>query len=177
MFTELNNLKLFFEEPNREFHLRELARLMKRNPVTVKKYLEDSIKQNILRCRKERGLELYSSNTEDFYYKEYKKIYNRLKFIESGLLDYLKEEFSLPTIMLFGSYARGEDNKNSDVDVFILSEVKKTPDLSNFEKKITRTIQVHIFNRKGFEAAKKTNKELINNITNGTILHGFIEVL
>ena len=177
MFIELVNLKLFFEEPNREFHLRELARLMRKNPVTVKKYLESAVKLNILKRRKERGLELYSSNTEDFYYKEYKKIYNRLKFIESGLLDYLKEEFHLPTILLFGSYARGEDNRNSDVDVFVLSEVKKTPDLSNFEKKINRTIQMHIFNRKGFEAAKKTNKDLINNIINGTILHGFIEVL
>jgi len=177
MFKEINNLKLFFEEPTRQFHLRELARLVKKNPVTVQRYLQEFVKSGALTRKKERGLEMYSSNTENLYYKEYKKIYNRFKLIESGLLDFLKKEFSLPTIILFGSYERGEDNENSDVDIFILTETKKDINLENYEKKIKKRIQLHIMAKNEFLKAKKDNPDLINSIINGTILNGFIEVL
>lgn|SRR3989338_10373040 len=177
MFKEINNLKLFFEEPTREFHLRELARLMRRNPVTVKNYLKEFVKIGVLSRKKERMLEIYSSNTEDFYYKQYKKIYNQLKLIESGLLDFLKNEFNLPIIITFGSYERGEDNKNSDLDIFLLTELKKEMQLDNYEKKIGRPIQLHIMNGREFANAKKDNPDLVNSIINGSILNGFLEVL
>lgn len=177
MFTELNNLKIFFEEPAKEFHLRQLARLLRKNPVTVKKYLKDAVKLNILKCKKERKLELYSSNIENFYYKEYKRIYNRFKIIESGLLELLKKEFNLPLIILFGSYERGEDNRNSDVDIFIMSELKKEISFEKYEDRINRSIQLHIMDRNEFEKAKKNNPDLINSIINGSVLYGFIEVL
>ncbi len=177
MFKELNNIKVFFEEPDKEFHLREFARLLKKNPVTVKNYLQEFTKIGVLSCKKERRLEIYSSNTENFYYKEYKKIYNRLKIIESGLIDLLKKEFNLPVIILFGSYAKGEDNKNSDIDIFILSEIKKKINLDNYEKKINRSVQLHIMNMKEFQTLKNKNPDLINSILNGYIMHGFIEVL
>lgn len=177
MFKELNNLKLFFEDPTKEFHLRELARLLKRNPVTVKRYLKGFVSLGILKCKKERKLELYSSNIENFYYKEYKRVYNRFKIIESGLFDFLKKEFNLPLIVLFGSYERGEDNKRSDVDIFILSEVKKRADLESYEKKLNRSVQLHMMNRKEFQKAKKNSPDLINSIINGLPLYGFMEVL
>ena len=177
MFKEINNLKLFFEEPNREFHLREFARIVKKNPITVKHYLQEFVKLGLLVCKKERGLELYSSNAENFYYKEYKKIYNRFKIIESGLSDLLKKEFNLPILILFGSYEKGEDTKNSDVDIFILSEIKKKINLEKYEKKLNRPIQLHLMNRKEFNNIKKINPDLINSIINGSVINGFIEVL
>lgn len=177
MFKEINNIKLFFEEPNREFHLRELSRILKKSPVTIKKYLSEFVEIGVLRCRKDNILEIYSANLENFYYKEYKKIYNKFKIIDCGLLDFLKVEFNIPTIILFGSYERGEDNKNSDVDIFILSEIKKDLKLEKYEKLINKEIQLHIMNKKEFENTKKNNPCLINSIINGTILSGIIEVL
>lgn len=177
MFKEINRLKLFFEEPEREFHLRELARLLKKNPVTVKKYLLDFVKEKILLVKKQRGLELYSSNTENLLYKEFKKTYNKIRLIESGLLEYLDEHFNYPTIVLFGSYERGEDNKKGDIDIFIMSEIKKYPNLNSFNKKFNREIQIHLMGKRELEKNKKTNPELINSIINGSILRGFLEVL
>jgi len=176
MFKELNILKIFFEKPNEEFHLRQLAKLFKQSPVTVKKHLKEFVKIGILRVKKERGMELYSSNIENFYYKEYKRVYNRFQIIESGLLDFLKKEFHMPIIILFGSYERGEDNVNSDIDIFILTEIKKRVNLGDYEKKLHRPIQLHIMNRKEFQKAKKENPDLINSIINGSVLNGFLEI-
>jgi predicted nucleotidyltransferase len=177
MFKELNDLRFFFEEPNRVFHLRELGRLQGKNPVTIKKHLQAFVKEGILSCRKERGLEIYSSNSENFLYKEHKRVYNRFKLIESGFLEHLNKELNLPLIIVFGSYEKGEDNKNSDADIFVLSESRKKIALESYEKKINRTIQLHIMSRKEFEKAKKENGDLINSIINGSVMSGFIEVI
>ena len=175
MFKELNNLKLFFEEPARQYHLRELARVMKRNPVTVKSYLQDAVKMGILNRASERGLELYSSNTENSYYKLYKKCYNKFKIMESGFIDFLNDELNLPAIILFGSYGCGEDNQNSDADIFILTNTKKDLNLGIFEKKINRPIQLHCMNKAEFDKTKKNNPALINSIINGELLSGYLE--
>lgn len=177
MFKELDNLRLFFEEPEREFHLRELARLMKKNPVTVKSALLKPVQKKIITVKKERGLELYSSNIENKNYKEYKKIFNRMKLIESGFLEFLENQFNYPVIILFGSYGRGEDNNISDIDIFILTEIKKNILADKYEKKLKRRIQLHIMNRKEFEKHKRANPELINSIINGFVIGGFFEVL
>lgn len=42
--------------------------------------------------------------------------------------DFFKQEFAVDNIMLYGSYARGEETDKSDVDILIKSKVK------NFDK-------------------------------------------
>lgn len=38
--------------------------------------------------------------------------------------DFFKQEFAIDNIMLYGSYARGEETSKSDIDVLIKSDVK-----------------------------------------------------
>ena len=177
MVNKINTIRIFLEDVNGEFHLREIARMMKKSPATVKKYLAESVKEGIVLKKKERGFEIYKANTESNKYKELKKIYNKNKIIESGLLKFLVQKFNIPVIIVFGSYARGEDNKNSDIDFFILSEIKTNVTLDKYEKLLKRRIQVHNFNKKQFNELKKKNPELINSIINGIVLNGFLEVL
>ena len=177
MFKELYTLKPFFEEPEREFHLREFARLRKINPMTASKYLSQWVKNGILGVRNERGLKVYYSRSEEVLFKEFKKIYTWLKIMESGLVEFLREEFNQPTIILFGSCARGEDNGNSDMDFFVLTETKKDVQVNPFEKKVNRPIQLHIMNHQEFGKSKKTNHEMVNSLINGKVLHGYFEVL
>ena len=46
-----------------------------------------------------------------------------LKFLREHR-DFFKKEFAVDNIMLYGSYARGEETDKSDVDVLIKSKVK-----------------------------------------------------
>ena len=176
MFKEINNLRIFFEEPEREFHLREIARILKKNPVTVKKHLEKFIEKGVLNLKKERKFYFYSSNTENPSYKEIKRQYNRDKLIDSNLIDFLKKEFNLPVIILFGSYEKGEDNKNSDVDICIITESRKDVDIKKYEKIINRKIQLHIFKNEEFRKLRIKNKNLFNSIINGYKIYGLLEI-
>jgi len=72
-------------------------------------------------------------------------------------------------IILFGSYQRGEDIEESDIDIFVEGK-KEELNLDKFKKQLKRNIQLHFQ-----EDFKKYPKELKNNIVNGIMLDGYLE--
>ena len=170
MLDIINNLKYFFEDCNREISVREFGRMKNVSPATASKILKNLEKENILLKRNDRGYLLFRLNTENFVLKNLSSIYWSEKL--NPLLEELDQFYSFPTIILFGSINKCENNLNSDIDLAIFTE-KKTefPHLMNFEKKINREIQ--LFNFGNFESIK--NKNLAKNILNGTKLSGEIE--
>lgn len=171
-------MKHFYNEPNRWYHVREIARLEKLNPTTASKYLDTSYKEQILNRKEERGHILFRANTESYAYKDSKIFYNIRMIRQSGLIEFLDKELHYPeVIVLFGSYAKGENNKNSDIDLFVISNKSKNPNLGEFEKKLNSKIQLFIKTRSEFYRIQKENKNLVNSFLNGIILKGFLEVL
>ncbi len=171
-------LKYFFNEPNREFHLREISKISKISPTTTSNYLNRLSKEGLIGKRTERNLVLYRANIENAIFREIKRHYNIIYIIKSELVEHINEELNFPeAIILFGSFAKAENIKGeSDVDLFILSESKKQLDLKKYEKYLNAEIQTFVKTKKEFEIMKKKNKDLINNIINGIRLSGFLEV-
>jgi len=171
-------LKYFFEEPNKKFQLRELSRITKLSTTAVKLALLELLKQKLILKITEKKYQFYEANKEDANYKLLKKFYNIRLLKESGFIDFLDKEFNYPeAVVLFGSASRGEDVENSDFDIFVLSLNKKELNLEHFEKKLNKSIKIFLMNRNDFELAKKKNPELINNIINGIIIKGYLEVV
>jgi predicted nucleotidyltransferase len=73
------------------------------------------------------------------------------------------------SIVLFGSYSRGEDIESSDIDIFVECK-KEQVNIIKFNKKLKRNIEIRFK-----ENFNKYPKELKNNIINGIILSGFLE--
>jgi len=172
MFKELNILKLFLEEPTREFNVREVARILEIAPATASKELKRFSKEHLLTERKERMLDLYKANLEDDIYKDLKIFYNIKKIKESDLITTLNKFYLKPTIVFFGSGSRGEDTETSDFDLLVISEkVKEFPQLKNYESKINRGLQLFVVK----DVKNLKNKHLINNLLNGIVLQDKIK--
>ena len=170
-------LKYFFEDPEREFHLRELARIIKKSPMTVSKELKKLKKKNLLLFKNERKHSRYKANIENPKFRLLKFNYNLNKLYDSNLIPYLEDKFNHPeAIVLFGSFRRAEDIPNSDIDMLVITPIKKEINLSKFEKKLEHNIQLFMYSKKEIETLKKTNPELLNNFINGVVLSGFLEV-
>jgi len=169
MFKKLNIIKIFFEEPSREFNVREVARILKISPATASKDLGNLVKQGLLKLRKERIFHLYRANLENDSYKDFKLFYNIKKIKDLGLIDALNKYYLKPAIVLFGSASKGEDTETSDLDLVVVSEkTKEFPKLKNFERKIRKKIQ--LFRVKNINELR--NKHLMNNVLNGIVLQG-----
>ncbi len=172
MFKKLNIIKIFLEEPSREFNVREVARILKIAPATASKELKTLAKESILKEREQKIFKLYKSDLESENYKDLKIYYNLRKIKETGFLGSINKFYLKPVIILFGSAAYGLDTENSDFDILIVSEkTKEFPNLKEFEKKLNRKIQLFIV--KNIKELK--NKNLINNVLNGIVLQGDIK--
>lgn len=176
METKITILKPFFEDPNRKYGIRELSRMLKINHTTVRQYLNRLVKEGILSANKERLYSLYRL-IESRKVKNLKLYYNLEKIRESGMIEELEKDYDLPVIILFGSYASASDDKTSDIDICLLTEVEKEFSTEKYEKKLNRKISMHMFNKGRWKRMQKTSPSLINNICNGIVLSGEFFIL
>ena len=161
-------LGLFFEEPNRLFKVREIARLVKIPKSTVSRKIKELLKDKlVVKEKKDMG---YMANEAEPYFRLLKRIDFLKRIHQSGLIEYLEEHFHPKCIILFGSFSKGEYNKGSDVDLFIQSS-EKSYDLAKFERKLRHAINL-LFD----ERLSRLSNELFNNIINGTKLSGYIKI-
>jgi len=175
MDIKSNILTLFIKEPEREFHVREIARTLHKSPTTVSKYLKQYEKNKLLKSeRKLNHLIFKASGSEEF--KQIKLEHNLRIIRDSGLIDFLIQEYSPEAIILFGSFAKAENTSKSDIDLLIVSSKKKNPELSRFENKLNHNIQAFTHSRDEIKKMSKSNKELLNNWINGIKIYGFFEV-
>lgn len=166
-------LKLFIEAPEREFYVREIARIMKKSPTTISKYLKKYEKDNILKSEKKFNHLVFKANDSEEF-RQIKLSYN-LKIIKSsGLVDFLVQEYEPETIILFGSFAKAENNKRSDIDLLLVTGRKKEINLEKFEEGLGHKIQLFVHSKAEIEKIKEKNPELLNNWINGIKLYGYL---
>lgn len=166
-------LEMFFISPTKNHYLMDISRQVKIAHTSVKKNLDELVKKNLLimvvEKKGNRKFPFYKANLDNKEFKEYKKIYNISSILKSNLIEYIEQEIMPKSIVLFGSYQRGEDIEESDIDLFIECKPENL-NLKLYEKKLKRKIQLH-FN----DNFNLYSKELKNNIINGIVLSGFLE--
>jgi len=165
--------EVFFSFPTKEHTLKDVSNRVKIAHTSVKQNLNNLVKIGLIKQRIEkkgkRRFPTYKANKDDKLFIQYKRMYNLQSIMESGIIQYMEEKLMPKCIVMFGSFQRGEDTEESDIDLFIESK-KKDIQLKQFEKKVGRKIEIHFK-----EYFISYPKELKNNIINGTVLHGFLE--
>ncbi len=170
-------MEVLFKYPEKEFSLSDLAREAGVAKANIGNILGEFQEVGLITIEKLSKIWRIKSNQTNWFYIRSKIVYNLNFIYRSGLVEFLVDFFKNPkAIVLFGSFRKGEDLSNSDIDIAIESdeveEYKTTGlrELSEFESIIGRKIQIHLFNRSGIDIG------VFNNIANGILLWGFLEV-
>src|SRR3989344_5799447 len=123
-FTRLQNeiFRFLSIEAGMKFNQSKIAKMLKVSPTAIAKALPLLEKEELL-----------------------KKIENLKLIQEAGLIDFLFNEFPGCTIILFGSYSKGEDSVTSDIDIAVVGTKGKEMDLIEFNKKLERTININFY--------------------------------
>ncbi len=168
-------LKVFFDDPlpkGAGFQLREISRITNLAPPSVKNYLGELALEKLIIKEKHRihKYPVYWANRENERFRFLKKMDMLLAIEDSGLAAYLNGECMPNAIVLFGSASRGEDLKESDLDLFLLCGETKL-NLGKYEKILKR--KINVFFCRDF---KSLSDELKNNVLNGVVLSGYLKV-
>ena len=167
-------LKVFFNEPTKKYSLKEISTSSKIAHTSVKKILNELLNNKIISSVNEkkgkRNFPTYKSNLEESYYRKLKFVSNLEEISQSLLIEKLDKLFMPKSIVLFGSYSRGEDIEESDIDIFVEAPEEEI-NLIKFEKKLSRKINLHFSKN-----INNLSSQLKENIINGVVLMGEIEL-
>jgi len=136
-----------FKYPTKGLTIREIARLTNLSHTIVSKIIKELEEKGIVCIEKIKNLYLVKGNFESGEFVELKKLYNILSL--KDLVNYLKDNCFIDIIIVFGSYSKGLDTENSDIDLFI-GYKELDVDLKKFEKELNRKIQLFSGDLKNF---------------------------
>jgi|SRR3989344_614394 len=162
-------LKLILENsPLKEWHFEEIIRESKVTKAAANKWLKKYVKDGILHHVKESGkFPYFTVGKSNPFYSAKKRFYALKQLYESRLIAELLLSPKIKTAILFGSFARGDWYKNSDIDLFIVGSGFKKQQL---ELKLNRQIELHTFRNIG--EIKQVQNSLLKNVINGYIIKG-----
>ena len=167
-------LKLFLESsPLREWHFEEVVRKAKVTRAAANKWLKKYAKEGLLKRIKVKGKFPYfmAGSNNPVYYSR-KRLYALEQLYNSGLISQLLSLKEAKTVIIFGSIAKGDWYKDSDIDIFIYGNAGSL-DKHVYELRLKRSIELHIFENKSEISRIKTG--LIQNIINGYVVKGSIQ--
>ena len=165
--------EFFFVNPTKKNYLMNISRSVGLAHTSIKKNLDKLARLGLIiesiEKKGGRKFPLYKANTNNRLFKEYKIVYNLSSLLESGVISFIEEKLMPKSVIVFGSYRRGDDIEKSDIDIFVECKEEEI-NLNKFEKKLGKKIQLHF--KENFTLY---SKELKNNIINGIVVSGFLE--
>lgn len=179
-----NILGAFLSDYRAKLHVRQIARMVNMNRQTVSRALKEMEQERILNSAIAGRNRLYSINPQSKAAKihiEQAENKRRVELVPKNktiarLLDELPKNV---IAVLFGSYAKSLQKKDSDIDILLIGGEK--PNLNRFEKETGKEVQTFCTTRKQFtEKFHKKDAAIIEMVKNHICLkdcEGFVDIL
>ena len=141
----LQIISLFTNGFDREYYIREVEKLLKISPRTAQLILEDLENKGIIESKIKGKIKSYKLRVNELSkrYLTFVEQYKSIAFIEKNLLVKEVIEKICPFIdgigIIFGSYAKGTSNKESDLDIFVAGDYEREG-----VKKVSRNLGIEI---------------------------------
>src|SRR3989344_693818 len=128
-------LRLLFIKAGNTLNARAISKFLAVSQPAVSKSLPLLQKEGLIKVLKDKNTKRLSIelNRDDPQVVWLKRADNLKQIYESGLVKSLYDSFPEASVILFGSYAFGEDTTKSDIDLVLIGSKEKNIDLSKFE--------------------------------------------
>ena len=168
-FVGFKILEYFLQHPTKKTHLNELARELQISSRSAKVYCDLFEKDHVIIREKAGNAHFFSTNNQHFRVREMKRAYFCNLLAELGV-----EEISegCISIAIYGSYASGTYDEQSDVDILILGDdhcVNKGKIVSIMNK-LNKEIQLTVISLTQWETMKNNGDPFLRTILRNHVL-------
>ena len=152
-------LALLLNRSDEKFYIREIAKILKKNPSGVKRELDKLEEMEIVLSERIANLRYFRSNRNSPFFTELKDLISKSIGLSGNLKDLLRAN-GIKTAFIHGPYANGDDAPN--VDVIAVGPVSPalTHGLQELEKKFCKKIQCSFIEEPDYRLRKKKDPEL-----------------
>src|ERR1039457_41729 len=118
--TQTLILSILSENPQKEYYLHELGRLMEKKPGVFQIGINSLEKQKWVTSRKQGILRLFKINEQHPLYKEIKSFVRKTVGVEAQLKSILNNIDGIEKALIYGSYAKDSMRPDSDEDILVV---------------------------------------------------------
>ena len=158
-------LSLLLNSPDEQFYIREIAKLLRKNPSGVKKELDNLEKMDIVNSEKIANLKYFHANKESPLYSELKNLITKSLGLPGALKAVLRAS-GAKAAFLYGPYAEG-DNVGA-VDLFVIgAATSPAKELKDIERRFDQKINCTMMSEDEYRLKKKKVDANLRKISSG----------
>jgi len=165
--TKASLLKIFFTNPEQEFYMHELGRILGKKPGIFQRALNDLESLGILSSAFRGNARYFRSNPDHPLFHEIKSIVFKTIGVLGSLKDILQAAGGVEFSFIYGSYAKGKENSLSDIDLLIIGtpdENKIIRELDDLESQLKREINFKLLTRDEFLSAIRRRDAFLHEV-------------
>lgn len=167
--------ELVFTKPNARFHLRGIAKAVGLSTTAIAAAIQQLQLAGVVVVEKTSLATNIQANRESEAYRVHKQIFNLYRLEQCGLIKKVRDACHAEVIVLFGSFAHGEDEEKSDIDLLVLTPLKQNDIgkvLASCESPLKKQINVQMLT-----SLDRSSPEFKNAVANGIVLYGYMKVV
>lgn len=175
MNKEIDILKLFFNEPTKQWHFEEILKAAHISRPQAALWLKKGIQEGLILRTKPRGKQpYYVADYQNPHYQIKKRLFALQMLEKVGFLSHLNSLPKVKTVILFGSLNRWDWHTESDIDVFMYGDPTGL-ELPKYRIALHREIETFVC--KDREELKKYNPALLHNVAEGYVIKGSLDFM
>ena len=162
--TRKELFRLYFTNPDHEYYLRELERILHTPVSMIRKELMRLEGDGIFLSRKKGNTTHYLLDKSYPLFDELKSIVSKTIGVQGLLKEILRRTKGIEFAFIYGSFAKREETAKSDIDLFIVGEpdgARLLREINKLEEKLKREINYSIFKKEEFEQKMKEKDPFI----------------
>ncbi len=151
-------LAWLFTHPDKSFFVRQIALILKEDPTNVSREMAKLEELGILKSKRNGNLKHFQANQDLPFFKELKGLVLKTTGVAGQIRASMGKITGIEYAFIFGSYAKGEEKADSDVDLLIIGDVdmdRLDSNLGKLEKILGREINSVLYNMKEFKSKRK----------------------
>lgn len=171
--VELQVLRFFLIHPAERFYVKQLAKLLGVSAGSASVCCKSLRKKALLKAEKQGNLLLYGLERENAVTRQLGKAVVAEEFFESGALEnFLMEDPNIISLAIYGSFAKSDFDKRSDLDVLVITSEKKSfaKAATLLEKKFKREVSLTTMTFEEWSTMGKKREPLFFNVLSDHIL-------
>jgi len=135
---------------------------------TASHAIDELEEEGLVKVEKKVTKQVQAANNQLF--RDYKRAYNLQQLLTTNVIDELERACRPDAIVLFGSYARAEDDNESDIDLALVNSHGQVPELETWEQELKRSINPQPVR------LNEIGNNFRSTLANGIVLRGYLDL-
>lgn len=165
-----NVLGWLFSHPDESFYVRQLATRLKEDPANLGRELLRLETAGIVSSTKQGNQKYFQVNRQCPFYSELMGLVRKTVGVIGAVKAALEDIPGIQIALVYGSFAKGDERRDSDVDLMIVGNVALDlldPALAGVEDRLGRTVNYAVYNQEEFTLKRKKRNGFIRDVLNG----------